>query len=306
MRTITAVQQVDLAEVTAGWNIINVTAGTSGELLVLLLKQQPDYRTTGSGAIFAKPIADRLNQFRICRLEEGVKHTVDIPETRENFHCLQPLDAGRWLLVRARTVDRSDLNAHVYSADGRHLSAFHTGDGVQDVQATKDGNIWVSFFDEGIFGDDEMGQEGVVCLDDCGQINFALASLPDVPSIADCYAMNVASKNEIWLCYYTDFPLVRIRDKSLHHIWPDMPVAGSSAFAVAKDRVLFAGGYQERQSLFLVSLFPVKAQQLQPVNNDSEALTAFSAFGRGSKLYLIQGACVYMIDANDVWQEEYP
>ena len=306
MRTVTAVQQADLAEVTAGWNIINVTVGPGGEMLVLLLKQQPDYRATGLGASYAKPFADRPNQFRICRLQEGMKHTIDLPETRENFHFLQPLDAGRWLLVRARTVDQSDLNAHIYSAAGQHLSAFHTGNSVQDVQATKDGDIWVSFFDQGVCSNDEMAQEGVLCLDDCGKISFTLASLPNVPYIADCYAMNVAYKNEVWLCYYTDFPLVRIRDKKLSHIWPDMPVAGSRAFAVTKDRVLFAGGYQERPFLFLVSLFPVKAQQLQPVNNDSEVLTAFSAFGRGSKLYLIEGTCVYMIDANDVWQEEYP
>src|SRR5262249_35994660 len=148
-----------------------------------------------------------------------------------------------------------DRNACVYEADGRPAASFHTGDGVADVQATREGRIWVSYFDEGVFGDTPLSRHGLVCLDLRGSAVFRFGDLADdvVRSMADCYALNVCSGKEVWLCYYTDFPLVELMEGRLAGSWP-APVAGAHAFAVGGGRVLLGGSYQKKQSLFLAHI----------------------------------------------------
>lgn len=301
MKNITLTQVADLAEFAKSRNVVTVTAGPVGDVLFLLLEQPLDYKTKGKGAIFAKHFAEKPNRFRICRLLNGSTHCVDLPETRDNYHQIQPLGRNQWLLVRGRSDGGSDMNAHIYSDDGLLLRTFHAGDGIEDVQTTSDGDIWVSYFDQGVYGSDELGHHGLVCFDENGRLNFAFSSLPDVPDISDCYALNVACKDDVWLYYYTEFPLIRLRKKQLSHVWPDMPVRGAPAFAVTKDRVLFAGGYEQRDSLLLVSFFPIAVQELQPVDSEGEPVTSFLAFGRGSKLYLQRETILYMVDVDEVW-----
>ena len=47
--------------------------------------------------------------------------------------------------------------------------------------------------------------------------------------ICDCYALNVASEQDVWLHYYTQFPLVLLHDRKIRSAW-QMPVRGSDAF----------------------------------------------------------------------------
>jgi hypothetical protein len=56
------------------------------------------------------------------------------------------------------------------------------------------GAIWNSYFDEGVFRGDDLGQAGLVCLDDAGQLQFSfndVATMANLPPIYDCYALNV-------------------------------------------------------------------------------------------------------------------
>ena len=132
--------------------------------------REPDYRIESPGwASFAKLQGRTPNRFRIQhRSPTGLWTTLDLPETDENYHAVQPLGGERWLLVRGRADHDRDGNAHVYDASGRHLRSFHAGDGIQDVQATADGQIWVSYFDEGVFWGMSLGRSGLVCLDAAG------------------------------------------------------------------------------------------------------------------------------------------
>ena len=69
---------------------------------------------------------------------------------------LQPLPGDEILLVGARCKRLADgtaeHNAHIYGSDGLLRRTATFGDGIANVQATTSGDIWVSYFDEGIFG----------------------------------------------------------------------------------------------------------------------------------------------------------
>jgi hypothetical protein len=73
------------------------------------------------------------------------------------FH-VQPFGEG-WLLCEARGG-----RADVYDGAGQPRRTFDLGDASNDVQTTPDGHIWVSYFDEGVFGHG-LGSHGVVCFD---------------------------------------------------------------------------------------------------------------------------------------------
>ena len=146
----------------------------------------------------------------------------------------------------------------------------------------------MSFFDEGVFGSTKFGQSGLVCLDDRGNCVFDYANHvgSDLPSIADCYALNVYSNREVWLCYYTDFPLVRLLDGKPEGVWKKQPVSGSPGFAVFGGSVLFAGGYNRKGEMFLVNLGNMRSETTIPVDGSGEPIKVLDAHGRRDRLFL--------------------
>ena len=114
---------VDFASVTSEWHRINVSVGPSGDVIILTLRQKPDYRRVHKGSSSsAKSFVDRPNNFRICYQVGDGWEAIDVAETRQNIHFAQPLSEGKWLLVRARSTDNSDGNGHIYSAAGKLLT----------------------------------------------------------------------------------------------------------------------------------------------------------------------------------------
>ena len=292
-----------LPEVVVGRHLINVTVGPDLDPVVLTLEQPPDYRTESPGwASFPKKRADRPNRFRIHHQAGGMWRATDLPETVENFHQVQPLGVDEWLVVRGRAEGDDDRNAHVYDAVGRHLRSFHAGDGIQDVQATGGGEVWVSYFDEGVFGSTKLGGAGLVCLDGRGHCVFRFTDVlgGGVPDICDCYVLNVVSGGEVWLCYYTDFPLVRLVDGKVEGFWPRVPVGGSPGIAVDGDMALFAGGYRDKESLYLVRPGEKRVLKVEPTDEDGQRLKKFTAFGRGSRLFLQTEVALHAVDVTDI------
>ena len=108
---------------------------------------------------------------------------------------VQPFHDG-WLLCESRGG-----RAAAYNRAGRLERILDLGDASKDVQTTSDGKIWVSYFDEGVYGGG-IGQHGVVCFDSRTGAIFKysdFAEQHELPLIDDCYAMNVVGDDEVWL-----------------------------------------------------------------------------------------------------------
>ncbi|QDT88567.1 hypothetical protein [Gimesia algae] len=290
----------DFETVIGNRNLITVTVGPRLNPIMLSLGKLPDYRQENSGgASFAKKKSETLNDYRIHYYAGEDWFTVDLTPTLENFHSVQPIGDQNWLLVRCRASGDQDRNAHVYDASGKHVRCFPAGDGIEDVQVTKDSKIWISYFDEGVFGDCELSRSGLVCLDHVGEQVFDFRAVCiEADPIIDCYALNVCSSHETWLYYYTDFPVVRITDHKVNGIWRNLPVSGSNAFAVSKGNVLFSGGYNNRTDLIKVYLPTNQLRKIQPITENGKAIKDFSAFGRSHSLYLSTEKSLFVVDAN--------
>jgi hypothetical protein len=111
----------------------------------------------------------------------------------------------------------------LYDADGQAVSEHVLGDGIAHVLATSTGQVWVGYFDEGIYGNygwgradshEPVGAYGIVRFSPGLEPVWHYPKYTEVgpwDAVSDCYALNV-DDTCTWACYYSDFPVVRIRD----------------------------------------------------------------------------------------------
>jgi hypothetical protein len=240
--------------------------------------------------------------------EWGVKIVV-VPPSKKEFHYAQPLGEN-WLLVNARVNDKKAYNAFVYNESQYLISSFHLGDGIEDVQTTKNAEIWVSYFDEGIYGG-TIGGSGLLCFDTNGVLIFDFIKFVQIPSnneipfIDDCYSLNVCSNETVYLYYYSDFPLLALHNKTgyeifNHKAFEKSPIAGSHAFSIWDDQILFGHGYNGKGKLHLYSLNKKSTKSFLPVNEQNKLIKYDYAVGRKHKMFLVCENDVYLVDIRDV------
>lgn len=168
---------------------------------------------------------------------------------------------GNIVVVEAQGSDNTDI----YGADGTRKARFDAGDGVERMLVTPDDQIWVAYFDEGIFGTAQR-PDGSWPPAAHGLARFA----PDgectwhAPThqirIDDCYALT-ANGQEVWFCPYSNFPIAQVSGDSIRTWANDR--RGAHAMAVHDSSVILAGGYAaDHGKLTLLSLLGEKAQIL--------------------------------------------
>ena len=147
-------------------------------------------------------------------------------------------------------------------------------------------------------GVESIGSAGLACFDATGVARWTYRPPPDVGTIDDCYALNVA-EDATWAYYYSDFPLVRIGPSGEIRAW-STKVSGAKAFAVWEDRVLFFGGYQEerlRCSLRRLGrgqlVSPIEFRLTLPTG---KAFESGQVIGRGPALHFFVGSAWYQVD----------
>jgi hypothetical protein len=306
MRTVEAKYLLNTTDVIGDRNLVTLSATASPlpTITLLSLTGPLDYRN-GS---FAKRTAQNQNHYRVHQWTREWLYETDIEATNQNFHFAEPVGRDRWLLVCARAADDQEHNAFICSSAGERINSFPAGDGIEDVQVTHDGSeVWISYFDEGVFSGGNFGVEGLMGFESDGTPAFryvtdAAGREPyNVPYITDCYALNVTSNGNVWLYYYTDFPLVRLHNGQVKAVWNNLPFSGSHAFAVTDDRVLFGGGYNETDRLHLMPLYnnAEGSETIMPVdtNGDPIAVT-HRLFARGNRLYLLRNNDLFVLDLN--------
>lgn len=287
---------------------VATSVGPAGELIALwsAAEDRPvlSSTTTQPGwATFPDARGPRPVGTRVTTHAPDMTVVARIAELPVAFPLLQPLPDGRVLVVgsRCRLLSSGpDLNAIVYDADGNVLIERTLGDGIEHVLATRDGEVWVGFFDEGVYGNFGWGeQDGAAPLGAYGLTRLSADLTPawQYPShvdntwgeISDCYALNVDG-DTAWACYYTDFPVVRIHDDTVAG-WRST-ISGVRALAVAGSRVALFGGYgPDRDRLVVAEFGPERLRvtaQYRLVRPDGAPLPRETqVIGRGADLHVL-------------------
>jgi hypothetical protein len=185
------------------------------------------------------------------------------------------------------------------------------GDGIQYVQADKRGNIWVGYFDEGVYGNfgwggagnaAPVGAAGLVCFDTQGQRVWEYQPVSGTDFISDVYALNVFG-NEAWAYYYTDFPLVRIGGDWNVEAWTTR-VAGGRAFAVGNAKVLMFGGYGDHltpcRSLSLANDEATVEHSVDLSLSEGGNVADAIVTGRGHILHVFAGGIWYQFSTSSL------
>jgi hypothetical protein len=245
-----------------GFLAASVAVGINGDAIRLLVPNEH------AQALVARTEQPGWASFPKTHTDSGYSAIVSISgssRTREvrlsgltaTFVKIDVLPDGEVLIVASRCFrnrdDDYELNAKVFSENGQQKKAFLLGDGIKHVQSDAKGNIWVGYFDEGVYGNfgwqldgGPFGAAGVSCFSRNGQKIWDFEPPEGFDHISDCYALNVPNTGA-WVHYYTDFPIALVDSNWRVRAWKTR-TSGAKTFAVGDGRVLLYGGYGDRRS----------------------------------------------------------
>lgn len=283
-------------------------------------------------ALPGEPDWTQVTDLTVLHLHQGtLRSAIAVPHAGKRSF-VQPLGMGGVLLVAAGTS--GEPNARVVDAAGATLRDFMLGDGIEDVQTTASGDIWVSYNDQGTFvgcwrvdwispsahlshlnaagqlvhGDGTHNEHyGLLRASAEGTVEWRFTDSPGIEPILWCDGLNVlADGEEVWASYSV-FPnvqetsrIVRINADGERQLWwaGDEPY---QALAVHGDTIALFARYGERPTFVLGRLGDHHGiEDLRPladlaIGRDEPVWV----LGRGAVLHCIQGTRWYILDLRD-------
>lgn len=295
---ITTLLLCDLSNELEGRYFSRICVGAHRDILVLSTEQEH----IGTNFRLKESASFRIHHWRDRQIRE-----IQLPPSDASYH-LAEVSEENYLCIAANRVDEK-RNAHLFDGRGHLLHSYDLGVSIADIQISTNNQIWVAYMDEGIFGMEEgaLSQQGLCCFDAQGNRTFGffddIVSNPanGLDSIFDCYALNVVSSRDVWLCYYTEFPLVHLHDYQVQTIFqPSAEVIGSGTFAISGTCRLFTGGYHYGGQIFWRDEASGRQVEIEAVNETGQPVVWERAKGRGADLFLCDGGKVYMLSLNEI------
>lgn len=180
----------------------------------------------------------------------GVETTVGF--TPYKLSMIRWIDDNHFL---AATYENDKENVFIVDLSGRLLHSFKGGEAFEEIVVGKEG-IWISYFDEGIFGNG-ISTEGLVFFDMTGKLLLRYHSdLLNSSEIADCYALCKGNGTTVWIFPYTDFPLVEINPKERtvrSYSVPEL-LHGSHALCIRGRYAYFFDPYNSNQKMYQLEI----------------------------------------------------
>lgn len=222
----------------------------------------------------------------VVTVQDGRPYETRLSAVSPRHPMLDALPDGGFVLADARSRASPD-QVQVFDALGRPSWTFVVGDGIGHLLADESGDLWVGYFDEGVFGD-PLSAPGVRRWDSTGKPLWEYAPVPGADWIADCYALNV-DRRAAWVYPYTSFPLLEVRGGRVERV-RSTPVRGAAGVAVHGDLVAFFGGYGDARDRLLLGRLTETAvdpvDRTRVVRPDGTDLGRRRVVCRGSRIYL--------------------
>ena len=187
----------------------------------------------------------------------------------------------------------------IYDGSGSLIKTLDLGDASEDLQTTPDGMIWVSYFDEGVFGGG-IGAQGLICFDGDGMPLFRFAEFAEknqLPPIYDCYAMNVAPSGDVWLNYYNEFPLVQLKDFKAKGVWTSFHCM-DKGFAIRGSEAIYL-----RHCKFFAASLGADGESEELLARDDRGMTL--AISEGARAYATGRGSNFLVNSGEALYELY-
>lgn len=208
-------------------SVVTTSVDANGNALILTANRDGQAKAIAKEArgfgIFPMSRAPCGLAFSLVVQSGAVSETIGLPATNITFPCVDLFSDGGCLLVGARSSWRSnddfDLNGALIERGTKNPKRVCFGDGIEDVSADGTDRIWISYFDEGVFGNfgwshpgpTGLGAGGVNCFDRTGELLWQHNREDAAELIDDCYAMNVSPLG-VWFYFYSAFKVARVTE----------------------------------------------------------------------------------------------
>lgn len=189
---------------------------------------------------------------------------IDIGDVQHHFSQIRWINETTFLVAEMGAEENED-NIFIVRTDGTLLHSFFGGESIADIVVGEEG-IWISYSDEGIFGDG-ISSEGLVLFDLTGKAQFKYhTDLPESDPIDDCYAMSKGEAADVWIFSYTEFRLTQV--DSLKRAFKSVEIPerlhGAHALHVQGKNVFFYGPYEAKYAMYS---FNMETQSIQLLGN---------------------------------------
>jgi hypothetical protein len=186
---------------------------------------------------FSFPIVGREGDLFILKVDEKpvnhiYYHSIVQCSSKGNKKYRLPCDkqyfevqrmSDYWLFLNGYPNNDHEKNMTVYSSEGKKLINFAVGSGVTDWQVDRKDQIWLTYSEVGVFGQSEISQYGLVCLNSKGEV----VETPldgdigqgKIPAMMDGTALDVAKNGTVWFNYDSGdgYCLVRFREGQIEY-----------------------------------------------------------------------------------------
>lgn len=271
----------------------------------------PEARPTANDATSGTARRDRMSgehPHRVLRWRAGETHFNRVLALPFAVSYVQTVPEGI-LFVGARCrwhPSGAEPNAVVVDETGRVLRELVLGDGIADVRVAGDGTIWVSYFDEGVFGNfgwnhpgpRPVGGAGLLAFSPTGEVRFSYDPFAaKTGDICDAYALNVCANGDAWVYFHTEFPIVKVAGDR-YHAW-SFGIGGARALAVQGDRGLLVGDYNGQNLGRVVQLqrdgVARLTEELSIMDDDGERIDGGTLFGVDDAMYVFKEGQAWLL-----------
>lgn len=223
----------------------------------------------------------------VVTVEDGSAYETQLSAVQPRFPRIDALPDGGFVVADARRRDGTE-QVQIFDALGRPSWSFAVGDAIEHLLTDESGNLWVGYFDEGVF-DDPLSEPVVRCWSSTGTPVWQYSALPGLGWFLECYALNV-DRRAVWACPYPDFPLLEVRDGRQIQA-RTTPVGGASGVVVCGDRVAIYGGYADEHDRIVHG--ELTASAVEPVT-ESRLLRPDGSRSGGRRRVVCRGSRLYV------------
>ncbi|MEU9283471.1 hypothetical protein AB0D57_01760 [Streptomyces sp. NPDC048275] len=185
----------------------------------------------------------------VVTVGDGPPYETHLSALRAAFPQLDALPDGGFVVADTRSRAQGE-HVQVFDALGRLSWTFRVGDGIEHLLTDEAGDLWVGYFDEGVYGDDELSWPGLRRWSHTGDPLWTYHPANHGDTISDCYALNVSDRSA-WVCAYTEFSLLEIGPDQGVRAHANQ-VRGARGLAVHDGRVTFFGGYEHERDRLVI------------------------------------------------------
>ncbi|MFJ5966808.1 hypothetical protein [Streptomyces sp. NPDC093060] len=228
----------------------------------------------------------------VVTVGEGACHETYLHAVLPRRPRVEALPDGGFVLAAPRADTSDGQQVQVFDALGRATGTFRVGDGIEHLLADRAGDLWLGYFDEGVYGD-ALSAPGLRRWSITGEPLWSYSPVPGAGQIDDCYTLNVAGRTA-WACPYACFPLIEVDEGQVVRVRQN-PVRGANGLSVLGERAVFFSGYGDDRDRLVdcrlteTSVEPVAESRL--VRPDGGRLGRRRVVSRGSRIHVQVKPC---------------